>query len=212
MGRRVHPIALRLKKVFQWRTTQYTTGHNLSSIGTVTPESKEIATSVLDHIFQFALISKPTFKYTPNQITVGIYAYQTAFHAKSYPLKLLNMPTVEGILAEVFAQSSQKGGLNRITLNPKLLFNCAPTKTALPTSSPSITNSSPSIPVKLEVTPLKHPYLEANIMAQYVAKRLNSHSLIRMYEDLKRKIYDPLQSGKEDSQGKGKKSFGAKRA
>jgi len=168
-----HPISLRLKKNIYWNSTLYS--FNQTTLSGITNQEKNLY-DVLNHYFQYVLISKPNLRYEFDKIIVRINYYGPSSYAPSSagnPERLKKGSTHAarqlGALLEA-VRNKNIVGLEKII--PRVCTGSGNFQV-----EGHVTQTFHNREVQLQLVRLESPILDSYILAQYVAKRLKSHSI-----------------------------------
>ena len=187
MGRRTNPLSLRVGRLLNWPS-------NVTS---------PFLSSYVKHIFQGLLVSEPGLRATATgEITVNVTVFGQGadghprilnpaldFSSLSLPealgrmeTRIENMTSKHHYFKDVFASSSA-GSLAQET---ERRFGTLGAIGIFPQQFSLASGSTQKQPiVNLKVNVIRNPFLNADIMAQYIARRLeNGDSLGRVYREL----------------------------
>jgi hypothetical protein len=153
-----HPISLKIKRNYGWETILYKFSQNKTPniIGL-----KNIMLEVLNHYFQFLLISKPKFYYTNEKLYIIIYYYAISdrdlkFYSKNKKMNISNkLKLLKNFQLNKFERFLYK------------YFN---------------------IQIQIKFKRLKSPILDSKILAEFISINLKNYSINSIWRILLKKI------------------------
>jgi hypothetical protein len=161
-----HPVSLRLRTKQNWGNTSYFFNYKNEQYNYWGLD--KVASNIIKHYFQLALISKPRFNRESNKIIISFYYFlDSPASIESDPYVLPKIITSssdksEGLTANnIDLLSPQASGYSKLILKLSRFYK---------------------IPVELRPVRIHYPYLNSYILAQYMAiniKAGNSHILAR---------------------------------
>lgn len=155
-----HPISFKIKKNYAWDTILYKFNSNktIDAVGL-----KNNILEVLNHYFQFLLISKPKFHYTGNGINIIIYYY--IINDRDFKLNSKNKKI--NISNNSFERALKNFQLNKLEELLHKNFN---------------------IQIKIKLKRLKNPILDSKILAEFISINLKNYSINSIWRILLKKI------------------------
>jgi hypothetical protein len=146
-----HPISLRLKKNNIWEGSIYKFQQKINYNYILI---QKILIKIIHHYFQYQLISKPKFYYTPEVIRIVIGYYQILSNKKLKNLnKLIN----------------NKTEINDLQFKKNLLYFENLIKKAA--------KNSISIPIQFQVIRFKNPLSDSQVLARFITILLRKYNI-----------------------------------
>jgi hypothetical protein len=153
-----HPISLKIKKNYGWDTILYK--FNLKKNSDIVGLKNNIL-EVLNHYFQFLLISKPKFYYTNEKINIVIYYY--IISNRDFKLNSKN----KKINISKNLKLLKINELNKFEIFLSKYFN---------------------IQIQIKLKRLKNPILDTRILAEFISINLKNYSINSIWRILLKKI------------------------
>lgn len=153
-----HPISLKIKKNYAWDTILYKFNLN-KTIDAVGFQNNIL--EVLNHYFQFLLISKPKFHHTGDRINIIIYYYAINDRNFKFRPKDGKMNISNSLKALKIFQ------LNKLE---ELLYK------------------NFNIQIEIKLKRLKNPILDSKILAEFISINLKNYSINSIWRILLKKI------------------------
>jgi hypothetical protein len=163
-----HPISLRLKKNYVWEGTIYKFQKKINYDYIILQKT---LIKIIHHYFQYQLISKPKFYYTPKGIRIVIGYYQIS-SSPSWGGKLKNSP-----FGQLINNTTE---INDLQLKKNLVLFENLIKKAL------IKNIT--IPIKLQLIRFKNPLSNSQILARLISILLRKYNISAIWRILLKKI------------------------